>query len=447
MPFLDFDPRAHRTQLFAQLPFNSVALIFSGQEQLRNRDVDYPFRAHSDFWYLSAFAEPDCVLLLIKTAQAEQTLLFLRPKDLEQETWQGRRLGVDAAVSVLGVDAAYPIETLSARLPDLCRGLTQLFFSFSDMGYWMPLLVPVMETLKSQVRKGIDAPAHFSDLDPYLHEQRLIKNEKEVALMREAAQISVQGHLAAMAAAAQKSATERQVQAALEAAFFNGGAQRVAFNSICASGENACILHYTENNTPLEANALLLVDAGAEYQGYAGDITHTFPPSGKFTREQAALYRLVLDAQQAVIAKIAPGVTYQQLHQITLQVLTEGLHALGILNGDPEELVANEACKAFFMHGTGHWLGLDVHDVGLYKLQGAWRPLQAGMVITVEPGIYISSRHTTVDAKWHGIGIRIEDDVLVTAQGCDVLSKGLPRTPEAIEAWFANYAATHPTRE
>ncbi|QKI89438.1 aminopeptidase P N-terminal domain-containing protein [Thiomicrorhabdus xiamenensis] len=432
-------PLENRQRLFAQLPDNSAALVFSGEEQIRNRDVEFPFRTHSDFWYLTGFAEPDAVLLLLKNNGKEETAVFLRPKDLEQEIWQGRRLGVDAAAEKLGLDQAFEIESLLEHLPELVGGVETILVSFADFAHWTEVLTPLLASLKAQVRKGIASPAAIADLDQLLHEQRLIKSESEIAVMRQAAQISVKGHLAAMRAAALYT-TEAAVQADLEAEFIRQGAQRVSFNTISASAENACILHYTENSDQLNREALLLVDAGAEYQGYAGDITHTFPPGGKFSQEQAALYRLVLKAQRSVIAAVKPGVTYDELHQITLRVLTEGLVELQILHGDVNDLVKSEAYKDFFMHGTGHWLGLDVHDVGRYKIDGEWRPLLPGMVLTVEPGLYISSRHTHVDAKWHNIGIRIEDDVLVTDAGHEVLTTGLPRTVEEIEAWFAENA-------
>lgn len=427
----------NRETLFSNLPDNSSVLVKSGEELIRNRDVEFPFRAHSDFFYLTGFSEPDSLLLMSKIDGVEQSTIFVRPKDLQQEIWQGRRLGVDDAAENLQVDQAFSIEELDEYLPEFLSGSEQIWVSFSDFSEWTEILAPVIDVLKKQVRKGIDSPLSLMDLDQLLHEQRLIKTPVEIDRMRQAAQISVQGHIAAMRTAA-KATTEREVQTELEAGFFRNGGERVAFNSICASAENACILHYTENSAPLKANSLLLVDAGAEYQGYAGDITHTYPPSGRFTTEQAALYSLVLKAQQAVIAMIKPGVPYGDLQQTTLQVLTAGLIDLGILQGSLETLLEEKAYMDFFMHGTGHWLGMDVHDVGLYKLDSEWRPLEPGMVLTVEPGLYISDRHQQVDAKWHNIGIRIEDDVLVTADGCEVLTEGLPRTVEEIEQWFTD---------
>jgi len=289
--------------------------------------------------------------------------------------------------------------------------------------------------LKPLIRKGVATPTQLSDLDAVLHEQRLIKSDEEVELMRQAAQITVQGHLAAMREV-KKLQTERQLQAEVEYTFKRLNSPRVAFGTIAACGENACILHYTENSDALEAGELVLVDAGAELAGFSGDITTTFPVSGKFSQPQKQLYELVLKAQQAVIAVIRPGVSYDELHQTSCRILTQGLIELGILQGDLEKLLEEEVYKPYFMHGTGHWLGMDVHDVGAYKVKGQWRTLVPGMVLTVEPGLYIAPEQTEVAVQWRGIGIRIEDDVLVTESGCEVLTQGLPRTVDEIEEFM-----------
>lgn len=425
----------NRQKLLEQLPDNSVAIIASGSEQIRNRDVEYEFRAHSDFIYLTGFEEPDSVLFLVKK-EAQQAVLFLREKNPEKEIWDGRRLGVEKACEMLGVDQSFAIDDLETEALALMENCDHVYISFSELETWLSPVNDWIAQLKQQVRKGIKAPGNIADLDKILHEMRLFKSEQEIELMRKAAQISVQGHLQAMKAAA-SSDYEYQVQAELEGAFKKAGSPRVAFNSIVASGENACILHYTENRSELDEKALVLVDAGAEYNGYAGDITTTFPACGKFSQEQALLYSLVLKAQHAAIESIKPGVPYDEMHQTSIRTLTEGLVELGLLQGDVEELIATEAYKAFFMHGTGHWLGMDVHDVGDYKIDNEWRNFEPGMVVTVEPGLYISAEHSEVDAKWHNIGIRIEDDVLVTAMSNEVLTAGLPRTVEEIEGWMA----------
>jgi len=426
-----------RQTLLKQLPANSAVLVASGHEQIRNRDVEYPFRADSDFSYLTGFYEPDSVLLLVKK-QDTQSTLFVRPKDLEQETWQGRRMGVEMAPKMLAVDQACSVDELDEKVLESLENIENLYFSFSQMALWMPKIERWLGGLKAKVRKGVSAPSKLCDLDDIMHESRLIKSPQEIAWMRHAAQVSVSGHLAAM-----RSATpgkyEFQVQAELESEFKMLGSQRVAFSTIAASGDNACILHYTENADLIGDHHLLLVDAGAEMHGYAGDITTTFPASGRFTNEQAQLYSLVLKAQRAAIDMIEPGITYNQPHQAVLQVLTAGLVELGILSGDVDDLIKDEAFKPFFMHGTGHWLGMDVHDVGAYKIDNEWRDLKPGMVLTVEPGLYIAPETPNIDERWMGIGIRIEDDVLVTEEGCEVLTQGLPRTVSEIEAWMAEH--------
>lgn len=425
----------NRQKLMALLPDNSAVIVPSGEEKIRNRDVEFPFRAESDFIYLTGFEEPDSVLVLLKKENVE-SCLFVRPKDLEQETWQGRRLGVDNAPGYLAIDSAYSIDALDDAILPLLENIESVYVSFSQSQDFLGSIHGWIYELKQKVRQGIDAPKKICDLDTCLHEMRVIKSEVEIQFLRKAAAISVQGHLAAMKAV-QSSQFEFQVQAALESEYLRAGSPRVAFNSIVASGENACILHYTENRSAIQPNELVLVDSGAEWQGYAGDITTTFPASGRFSEAQAQLYSLVLAAQQAAIEAIKPKVAYDAVHQASVNVLTAGLLELGILHGELETLISEECYKRFFMHGTGHWLGMDVHDVGEYKQNQKWRSLKKGMVVTVEPGLYISAEHDDVDKKWHNIGIRIEDDILVTATGREVLTLGLPRTVAEIETWMS----------
>jgi len=427
--------KQQRQRLFEQLPDNSAVLVSSGEEQIRNRDVEFPFRADSDFSYLTGFYEPDSVLLLVKQACSE-SMVFVRPKDPEQETWQGRRLGVEMAPQMLSVDQAYSVDELDEVAVKALENIEHIYFSFSQMSTWIASVESWLSDLKAKVRKGVSAPTKLCDLDELMHENRVIKSPQEIEWMRHAAQVSVQGHLEAMRCAA-PGRYEFQVQAELEGKFKQLGSQRVAFSTIAASGDNACILHYTENTDLIGDHHLLLVDAGAEMHGYAGDITTTFPANGKFSEEQALLYSLVLKAQRAAIEVIKPGISYHTAHQTVLQTLTSGLVELGILTGEVETLIEQEAYKPFFMHGTGHWLGMDVHDVGQYKIAGEWRDLEPGMVLTVEPGLYIAPETEGVDERWQGIGIRIEDDVLVTETGHEVLTPGLPRTVDEIEAWMA----------
>jgi len=426
----------NRVNLFAKMPEKSVAIVASGEEVIRNRDVEFSFRAESDFFYLTGFQEPDSVLFLVKQENCE-SVLFLRPKDPEQETWQGRRLGVDSACGELQLDQAWSIETLDEQALVLLENVDSIYLSFSHLSKWSESINSWLELLKQKVRKGVSAPSQICDLDKILHEMRVFKSEEEISRMRAAAQVSVKGHLAAMKGVL-NSEYEYQVQAALESEFMQHGSARVAFNSIVASADNACILHYTENRSKIDKSALVLVDAGAEIEGYAGDITTTFPASGQFSDAQASLYNLVLKAQHAAIEAIKPGKPYDVAHQASLQVLTAGLVELGILQGSVTDLIYDEAYKPFFMHGTGHWLGMDVHDVGDYKIDKVWRSFEPGMVVTVEPGLYISAEHKNVDSKWHNIGIRIEDDILITESGNEVLTTGLPRTVVEIESWMAS---------
>lgn len=433
-----------RHALFDAMPAASVALIASGEEQVRNRDVHYPFRAQSDFVYLSGFSEPDAVLVLIRAevlagTQDEmgehQAWLFLRPKDPTQELWEGRRLGVEQAPQTLAIQQAWSIDDLDEVAPRFLTQAQQVFFSFAHLSDWSATLSDWLGGLKAQVRKGVAVPTALCDLDSLLHEQRLIKSSAEVALLRQAAQISVDGHLAAMRHV-KAGMYEYQLQSELEHAFRLGGSERVAFNSIVAGGANACILHYTENDCRLADGDLVLIDAGAESAHYAGDISSTFPVNGRFSPAQKALYDVVLAAQAAAMAQVYPGNRFDAMHQAATRVITEGLCQLGLLSGELEALLEQQAYKPFYMHNTGHWLGLDVHDVGRYKIDAEWRCFQPGMVLTVEPGLYIAP-DAPVEEKWRGIGIRIEDNLLVTLQGHEVLTRGLPRTTQEIEQWMA----------
>ncbi|WP_028485139.1 Xaa-Pro aminopeptidase [Hydrogenovibrio halophilus] len=428
-----------RQQLFDAMPDNALVLVGSGHEAIRNRDVEYPFRPASDFFYLTGFDEPEACLLMSKKPDAEnrmaqRTGMFLRPKDPQQEVWEGKRLGVDMAPDVLKIDQAWSKQELNEILPQWLEGIDSIWLSFEQLDVWQPILQPIIRSLKAQARKGKVAPTQLRDLDGILHEMRLIKSSEEVALIRKAAQVSVQGHLAAMqSVAAQR--FEYQLQADMEATFKRHGAKREAFATIVAAGENACVLHYTENRAAIAQGDLVLVDAGAEFEGYAGDITTTFPANGHFSAPQARLYNWVLKAQRAAIDCIAPGVSYFKVHETARRILVEGLVDCGILQGDLDELIEAEAFKPYFMHGTSHWLGMDVHDVGAYKQSGVWRELEPGMVLTVEPGLYIAP-DSEVPEAYQGIGIRIEDDVVVTENGHENLTLGLPRTVTEIEQWM-----------
>jgi Xaa-Pro aminopeptidase len=427
-----------RQQLMQAMVDNSVALIASGKEVIRNRDTHYPFRPQSDFYFLTGFNEPDAVLMLSKTVDGLKSHLWCRAKDKEKEIWDGYRLGIEAAPKALALDSATDVLQLNHELVTALADQSVVYFSFEQGDTWLSSLMSAIQQLKRRVRLGVSAPPAIHDLDPLLHEQRLIKDKVAQLGLRQAAQVTVAGHLAAMQAA-KTAQFEYHLQAAIEGAFKQQGAKHQAFNSIVASGENACVLHYNENNAPLHASDLVLIDAGAEMDGYAGDCTHTFPLSGRFSTEQATIYNLVLTAQQAALALIKPGTPYDAPHQAAVRVICQGLIDLGLLNDSLDNAIESGSYKAFYMHQTGHWLGNDVHDVGQYKVAGRWRALKVGMALTVEPGIYISPENQQVEARWRGIGVRIEDSVLITETGYECLTAGLPRTVEEIEEWMLNH--------
>ncbi len=424
--------QSRRAHFFEQMDNNSMAVFAAATEKIRNNDAEYLFRQNSDFYYLSGFAEPDACLLLSKTAESQKALLFNRAKDKSMEIWHGYRMGQCAAVRELGFDDAYPIEQLPSYLPDLLNGLKTLYFPvFQDDDLYKTLKTAVNE-LRAQKRKGKVAPSIFIDSLPIVHEMRLIKSPVEMALLSAAAEISAAGHIRAMQKC-HAGMWEYQLQAEVEHEFALQGTRDIAYNSIVAGGENACILHYTNNDRQLQDGDLVLIDAGAEYEGYAGDITRTFPVNGIFSEHQAKLYQLILDIQISAISQVKPGVAMLDINKNTIEQLVDGLLELEILQGDRETLIENEVYKDFYMHGIGHYLGLDVHDAGDYGTLENPRLLEAGMVVTIEPGVYISSDADVADV-WKKIGIRIEDDVLVTESGAEVLTADVPKSINEIEA-------------
>ncbi|MCW8408993.1 Xaa-Pro aminopeptidase [Legionella sp. PATHC035] len=421
-----------RNKLAQQLPADSIALIPAAHEVLRNGDAHYRFRQDSNFYYLTGFNEPDALLVVIAGANT-QCVLFNRPRNPAEEQWTGKRLGQDGALSELGMHAAFPIDRVEEELPKLLNGKSAIYCALARNPEMEKTIMQSLKTLKGQVRRGVKVPDQLCDLEPILGEMRLFKSDAELDLMRRAASISVQAHQHTMRRCKHLE-HEYQLEAELVYEFSRHGCRSVAYDPIVGSGENACILHYTENNKPLHRGSLVLIDAGGEFENYAADITRTFPINGKFSPEQKSIYELVLKAQKAGIAAIKPGLLWNRVQQIMVRILTEGLCALGILQGDVEELIAQEAYKPFYMHNSGHWLGLDVHDSGLYKINGEWRALEPGMVLTVEPGLYISPNSAGVDKRWWGIGVRIEDDVVVTKTGHEVLTAALPVDVDEIEA-------------
>lgn len=421
-----------RAQLAKNLPADSIAIIPAAHEQIRNGDAHYRFRQDSNFYYLTGFDEPDAILVLT-SGKENQSILFNRPRNPAEEQWTGKRLGQEGALAELGMNKAYPVANFLEELPTLLLGKSAVYIALGQHLELERNVMQALHRLKNQVRRGVKAPDALCDLDPLLSEQRLFKSKAEIDLMRKAANISVAAHKRAMQVARQAK-NEYELEAELMYTFIQHGARNVAYDPIVGGGENACVLHYTDNNQPLHAGDLVLIDAGCECSGYAADITRTFPVNGKFSPEQKSIYELVLKAQRAGIALIKPGLAWNQVQQVIVEILTAGLCELGLLRGEVADLIAKEAYKPFYMHNSGHWLGLDVHDCGRYKINNEWRPLEAGMVLTVEPGLYISSNTPGVDKRWWGIGVRIEDDVLVTANGHEVLTAALSVAVDDIEA-------------
>ena len=422
-----------RKNLMGMMDKHTIAIIPGAREVTRSRDTEYPFRQNSDLFYLTGFEEPDAVLVLVPGRRQGQVVLFCRERDPDMELWNGYRLGPEGAVAYLGVDDAFPIDDLDEILPGLIEGTQRIYYSMGHDDVFDQRVMGWVNQIRKLVRTGAAPPADFTDLAFLLHEQRLIKSAAEVRVMRKAGEISAAAHVRAMQEC-QPGRYEYHLEAAIQHTFAEHGARFPAYNSIVGSGANACVLHYTENASKMRAGDLVLIDAGCEYQGYAADITRTFPVSGQFSNEQRAIYDVVLEAQRAAIAKVRPGNTWNQPHDATVRVITRGLIKLGLLRGKERELIKAEAYRDFYMHRAGHWLGLDVHDVGEYRVDGRWRQLEPGMVLTIEPGIYVAADNTKVPKRWRGIGVRIEDDVVVTEQGCDVLTCDVPKRADEIEA-------------
>jgi Xaa-Pro aminopeptidase len=465
---------AERRLRFMAALGDGLAVVPGAQEVVRNADTHYEFRQASDFYFLTGFEEPDAVAVFNPAHPKERYVLFVRPRDREMEVWTGHRAGVEGAVSRFGADAAYPVEELDQRLREWALDRPVLYYRLGNPAHDARITRLVGE-LRAGRARGFTPPTRIEDPSPILHELRLRRSPEELARQRRACEISREAHTEAMRAA-RPGLWEYQVQAVIEYVFRMNGARRNAYPTIVASGPNACILHYQDNCRRMEDGDLLLVDAGCEYDYYASDITRTFPVNGRFTAPQRAIYEIVLRAQQAAIAAVRPGVRYEVIHDTARRVLTEGLVDLGLLPRGVEDSLAMHLYREFYMHGTGHWLGLDVHDVGDYRVQGASRVLEPGMVFTVEPGLYFDpareqvtfylreySEHEMLERRlrlgpaaarrleeeekqraekvvhpvppeFRGIGVRIEDDVLVTPEGCEVLTAGTPKTIEEVEA-------------
>jgi|TARA_B110000027_G_scaffold58327_1_gene63059 Xaa-Pro aminopeptidase len=424
-----------RQQLMDIMGTNSIAILPNAEVSSRNRDVDYPYRSDSNFHYLSGFDEPDSVIVIVPGRPHGEYLLFCRERKLEKEIWNGYRAGQEGAIKNFDADDSYPISDLDDILPGLLEEREKVFYTMGNIASFDQRIVGFLNHLRQATRQGKHSPTEIIELDHCLNELRLFKSSDEIKAMRKAGEISAKAHIRAMRFT-QPGHWEYQVEAEIIHEFMRNNCRSSAYPSIVGGGENGCILHYIENNHKLKNNDLLLIDAGAEYDFYAGDITRTFPVNGKFTPSQKALYTIVLNAQKAAIAAVRPGNHWNQPHEAAVRVLTAGLIDLGLLEGELEELIENHSYREFYMHRTGHWLGMDVHDVGDYKVGGEWRLLEPGMVLTVEPGIYIRDLDH-IPRKWHFTGIRIEDDVLVTKTGNEVLSALAPKEIDEIETLMA----------
>jgi Xaa-Pro aminopeptidase len=420
-----------RKELMGIAGCGSIIIQPSSQEHIRNRDVYYPYRPDSDFHFLTGFGEPLSVAVFIPGRAQGEFILFCREKDHDAEIWHGRRSGLEGACSFYGADDAFPIEDLDEILPGLLENKDRIYYTIGRYADFDRRVIGWLSNVTKMARAGVHAPDQFISLSHLVHEMRLIKSPAEIRVMRRAAEISSNAHCRAMAVT-KPGLFEYQVEAEIMHSFMDQGSRSPAYPSIVGAGRNSCILHYTENNEKLKNGDLLLIDAGAELENYASDITRTFPVNGKFTRNQKLVYEIVLEAQLAAIDQVKPGNRWNEPHDAAVEVITQGLLDLGILKGRLSKLIQTEAYRPYYMHKTGHWLGMDVHDVGDYKISDEWRVFEPGMVTTIEPGLYFSSSIKALDKKWHNIGIRIEDDVLVTPGGSEVLS-GAPKNVKEIE--------------
>ena len=425
-----------RRDLMNQIGAEAVAIIPAAHEVTRSRDTHFPFRQDSDFSYLTGFPEPDAVAVLVPRRDQGQYILFCRDKDRSREIWDGFRQGPDGARENFSADDAFPIDDIDDILPGLIEGLDKVYFGIGKHTDFDQKLTQWLNHIRAQSRTGASAPGEIIDPDHLLSEMRLIKSSEELKVMRKAGKISAEAHCLAMQVC-QPGMYEYQLQAEIEYHFAKKGAAAPAYSSIVGSGANACVLHYIENRAKMNDGDLVLIDAGCEYQGYASDITRAFPVNGKFSGEQKAIYEIVLESQLAAIDACELGRRFNEPHDASVRVITQGLKDLGLLKGDLDSLIESKAYVDFYMHRAGHWMGMDVHDVGDYKVDGAnseWREFEAGMVTTIEPGIYIHADNEKVDPRWRGMGVRIEDDVLIRRKGREILTQVVPKQIDDIES-------------
>ncbi len=428
--------KRRRRRLMDMMDEDSVAILPTAPVYIRNRDAEFPYRPDSDFFYLTGFPEPEAVVVLIPGREHGEYILFCRENDPKMETWNGPRAGQEGAISDYHADDCFPIGDIDDILPGLLENKARVFYTMGAHPDFDQRLIGWVNRLRKQSRAGIHTPGEFVALDHLVHDMRLFKSSFEIKAMRKAAKISAEAHCRAMQHC-KPGMMEYQLEAELIHTFMYHGARSPAYASIVGSGANGCILHYVENSAKMKDGDLVLIDAGAEIDCYAADISRTFPVNGRFSRAQKALYELVLAAQLAAIEQVQPGNHWNDPHEAAVEVLTQGLKELGLLKGSLKTLLKKQAYRQFYMHRTGHWLGLDVHDVGDYKIDTEWRVLEPGMTLTVEPGLYIPAGVKGVAKKWWNIGIRIEDDVLVTRDGHDVISAEAPKRLDEIEALMA----------
>jgi Xaa-Pro aminopeptidase len=424
-----------RRALMRLMGRDTVAIVPAAPPRRRNADNEYNYRQDSDFYYLTGLAEPDAVAVLMPGRSAAEYVLFLRDRDPAREIWDGKRAGPVGAVADYGADDAFPIGDIDEILPGMLEGRERVFYSMGLHPEFDPRVVGWVNGLRAQARSGRHPPQEFVALDHVLHDMRLYKSRAELGLMRRAGEIAAAAHVRAMRFC-RPGRMEFEVMAEILHEFNRSGAD-VSYHPIVGGGANSCVLHYRENSAPLADGDLLLVDAGCEYGYYASDITRTYPVNGRFSDEQRAVYEVVLEAQRAAIAKVKPGNHWNEPHDAAVRAITQGLVRIGLLKGPVPRLIKSQAYRRYFMHRTGHWLGMDVHDVGDYKVGDQWRVFEPGMVLTVEPGIYIAAGSRGVPRRFWNIGVRIEDDVVVTRTGCEILSSGVPKEPLEIEALMA----------
>ena len=413
----------------------SVAIIPGAREATRSNDTHYRFRQDSDFFYLTGFEEPEAIAV-VKPSETNKYSLFVRPRDPEREIWDGKRAGVEGAISEFGAHEAFPIAEFDSKLREILDDTEILYYRLGVNRELDDEILREIGAMRAVNRKPVHPPQTIVDPGLIIHEMRVLKSPDELEIMQTAADIAAEAHVEAMKAA-RPGMQEYQIEALIEQVFRRRGAAGPAYTSIVGGGANATVLHYINNDAELHDGDLLLVDAGAEYKGYASDITRTFPINGRYTPAQREIYDLVLKAQMECVEMVRPGVTHEQLKQHSIEVLTEGMVELGLLKGSPEELIKEKKHEQFYMHGLGHMIGIDVHDVGKYYFGQDSRPLEAGVVMTVEPGIYISPATKDIPEKYLGIGVRIEDDVLCTSNGPRVLTNKVPKQAEEIEALMA----------